>query len=386
MKKIRVAILGAGAIAAAHMDAYLHFPEFCAVTAVCDLFVGKAEKMIAERKLDAKAFASLDELLDQCEVDAVSICLPPDMHCKAAVTALHAGKDVLCEKPMATSLDECDQMIAAAEKNSRILSPICQNRFKTPVQKVYRLLESGVCGKVNLVSVNSLWWRGADYYDLWWRGTWENEGGGCLISHAVHHVDLLQWMVGMPLRVTAVISNAAHENSECEDAAIGILEYPGFLAQITASVVTHGEEQELIFQTDKARLSVPWDPRCETALPNGFPETDAQMLSALTKQYQELPLCEPEGHPAQIGNFLRASLGLEPIAVTAQEGRNTIELITAMYASACTRSTVSLPLDPGNAFYTKQGIIANMPRFHEKTRSVDNFAPSRITLGRDVGK
>ena len=133
-------------------------------------------------------------------------------------------------------------MMEAAGKNSRILSPICQNRFKTPVQKVYRLLESGVCGKVNLVSVNSLWWRGADYYDLWWRGTWENEGGGCLISHAVHHVDLLQWMVGMPLRVTAVISNAAHENSECEDAAIGILEYPGFLAQITASVVTHGEE------------------------------------------------------------------------------------------------------------------------------------------------
>lgn len=385
-KPIRIAVLGAGAIAATHLDAYLTFQDICEVTALCDLFVEKAEQMVKDRGISARVFRTLEEALAGAEFDAVSICLPPDVHCEAAVAALTAGKHVLCEKPMAASLEECDRMIAAAKANHRLLSVVCQNRFKTPMQKVKQLIATQAAGPVRFATVESLWWRGANYYDIWWRGTWEKESGGCTTSHAVHHLDLLQWMLGMPKRVTAVIANVAHDNSECEDLGLAILEYGDKIAQVTASLVSHGEEQAMTFQCEKARLSIPWAPAANKALPNGFPEEDAQALEAIRSAYaglEELPL---ENHPAQLRNFLRAIRGEEALAIDGEEGRKTIELIMAIYRAAVTGQPVELPLQKEDPFYRKAGMNAMMPRFHQKTRSVENFTTSKISFSRDVGK
>ena len=385
-RPIKVAILGAGGIAAIHIDGYLQFPELCQITAVCDLFTDKAQKLIDDYKLSASAYKTLDEVLDKADVDAVSICLPPETHCDAAVKALSAGRHVLCEKPMAASLEECDQMIAAAKESGKLLSVVCQNRFKTPMQKVKTLIDTEAAGKVLFATVNSLWWRGQNYYDIWWRGTWEKEGGGCVTSHAVHHLDLLQWMIGMPRRVTAVIANVAHGNSECEDVGMAILEYGDKVAQITASVVSHGEEQEIIFQCEKGRLMIPWDPMANKAMPNGFPETDDDALQALKEAYSGLKELAIQDHPAQIHNFLKAIGGEEPLMIDGYEGRKTLELIIAIYQAACTHQPVKLPLDADSPFYRKESMNALMPHFHEKTKSIDNFTTSKITLPRDVGK
>jgi predicted dehydrogenase len=287
---------------------------------------------------------------------------------------------------MATSLAECDAMIGAARSAGKILSPVAQNRFKTPNARVKAMLDSGVGGKVLYTTVNSLWWRGGNYYDIWWRGTWEKECGGCFTSHAVHHLDLLLWMLGKPERVTAVTANVGHDNSECEDLGVAVLEYPGMLAQVSASLVTHDEEQEMIFQTERGRLSVPWKTAAAKALPNGFPEADPEGKNLLQRHYEKLPELKTEGHPAQIGNFLAAVAGTEPSLVIAEEGRNAIELIMAIYRSSVTRTTVSLPIAPDDPFYRRETMTAAMPRFHQKTRSVENFATSDITLGRDVGR
>ena len=383
---IRIAVLGAGAIAATHLDAYLSFPELCQVSAVCDLFVEKAEQMVKERGLNARVFRTLEEALAGAEFDAVSICLPPDAHCETAVAALNAGKHVLCEKPMAASLEECDKMIEAARERGKLLSVVCQNRFKTPMQKVKQLIDAQAAGPVRFATIDSLWWRGANYYDIWWRGTWEKESGGCTTSHAVHHLDLLQWMLGMPKRVTAVIANVAHDNSECEDLGLAILEYGDKIAQVTASLVSHGEEQSMTFQCEKARLSIPWAPAANKALPNGFPQEDAEALEAIQQAYQSLQELPLENHPAQLKNFLRAIRGEEPLAIDGEEGRKTIELIMAIYRSAAMGQPVQLPLRKGDPFYRKASMNAIMPRFHQKTRSVDNFSTSKITFSRDVGK
>ena len=152
----------------------------------------------------------------------VSVCLPPSAHCEAAIHALNHGCHVLVEKPMASSLEECDKMIRAAGENNRLLSVVCQNRFKTPMERVHRMLEEGTGGRVTHAIVNSLWWRGENYYDLWWRGTWESECGGSFTSHSVHHIDLLQWMMGMPESVMACMRNVGHHNSELELSLIHI--------------------------------------------------------------------------------------------------------------------------------------------------------------------
>jgi predicted dehydrogenase len=384
---IGIAILGSGAIAAVHADAYSDYPDICEIRAVCDLYAEKAQGLINKKGLvHAKAYTGIDDILTRDDIQGISICLPPNAHAEAAVKALRAGKHVLVEKPMAVSIAECDDMIRAADEQGCILSVVAQNRFKTPNNRVKIMLAEGCAGRVLHGVINSLWWRGQNYYDIWWRGTWEGEGGGCVTSHAVHHLDLLLWMIGKPERVTAVITNAGHDNSECEDLGIAIFEYPGMLVQMTASLVTHDEEQELIFQAERGRLSVPWKTASARALPNGFPENDAAFMAGLQARYDAIPALVVEGHRAQIGNFLRAVKGEEKPAVSGRDGRDAVELIMAIYKAAATRLPVSLPIARNDIFYQRDTMTQAMPHFHKKERSVENFTISEITLGRDVGK
>jgi len=384
---IGVGIIGSGAIAQVHASAFKEFGDRCEVRAVCDLFVDKAQDLIEKNGFkNAKAYKEIDELLSLKGIDVISICLPPSTHAEASIKALDAGKHVLVEKPMATSLAECDAMIAAAEKSGKVLSPVAQNRFKTPNYRVKTMLKEGKAGKVLYAAINSLWWRGTNYHDIWWRGTWDNECGGCVTSQAVHHLDLTLWMLGRPDQVTAIITNVAHDNSECEDLGIAILEYPGMLAQFTASIVNHDELQELVFQTERGRLSVPWSTAASKALPNGFPQEDSETKESLQKLYESIPALKIEGHPAQVQNFLSAIEGKESLAITGNDGRASLELIMAIYKSAQTRQTVKLPIANNDVFYSKESWTKAMTRFHQKTRSVENFATSEITLGRNVGR
>ena len=95
---------------------------------------------------------------------------------------------------------------------------------------------------------------------------------------------------------------------------------------------------------------------------------------------------EHEGHDGQIANFLAAIEGREPLLVNGHQGRQTLELITAIYQSGHLSRRVKLPLGKDEPFYTRDGILRHARHFHEKTRSVENFANNEITLGRDVGR
>lgn len=381
-----IIIIGTGAIARVHIEAYKEMGN-CHIACLCDLFVDKAEKMIEEMGLaGAVAFKDYKQALKMVDADIVSVCLPPGMHAQVAIDALEAGKHVLVEKPMATSLEECDQMIEAGKQSGKLLSIVCQNRFKTPMMKMKSLLDSGVIGPVRYANVNSYWWRGQSYYDLWWRGTWEKESGGCTTAHATHHLDLTQWLLGMPTEVTAVITNMVHTNSECEDLSMAIFRYPDKMAQLTATLLMHGEEQSMVFSGDKARVSIPWSVQANKELDNGFPVEDGETKQVVENFYEALAEVDLEGHPGQIRNFIRAIEGTEPLLVTGEEGRKTIELIMAIYKSSVTKAPVELPLAKDDVFYTKAGFVSQMPRFFEKKRSVENFATETISLGRDVGK
>jgi predicted dehydrogenase len=387
MIMLGTAIFGSGAIGAVHAGAYLRHNTRCEVRAVCDVFPEKAQALIDKKELkNAAAYKEMDEVLARKDIDAVSVCLPPGIHAEAVIKALKAGKHVLCEKPMAASLEECDAMIRAAEESGRFLSVMANFRFKTPFRKVKQLLSEGIAGRVLHAVVNSLWWRGASYYDLWWRGTWKSEAGGCLINHAVHHLDVLLWMLGRPDRVTSLIANTAHDNSECEDLAVAILEYPGMLAQVTASLLAHDEEQEMVFQAEKARLSIPWKTAASKALPNGFPEENTEVKTMMQSRYDALPSLVFEAHAGQTENLLKAINGEERLFVTGQDGRAALELIMAIYKSAVERKSVSLPLEPSDPFYQQETMLKAVPHFNEKKRSIDNFSSSDISLGRDYGK
>ncbi len=384
---IDVAILGAGAISDSHLQAYQKFHDRCRVVALADLDPDKAAAKAARYGLEAAVFPDGAALLRGAEFDLASVCLPPFEHASATVALLRAGKHVLVEKPMATCLQECDAMLEAARASGKLLSVVAQNRFKTPVSKLRRVLESGLIGPVRHAQADSFWWRGGSYYDLWWRGTWEKEGGGCTMNHAVHHIDLFQWMMGLPSSLQAVTANLSHENSEVEDFSTAVLSYAdGRIGQITASLLHHGEEQQLVFQGERAQVAVPWQVKAARQKENGFPEDNASLLQEIQSFYDQLPPVPLEGHEGQIANVLAAIEGREPLLIDGLEGRKTIELITAVYLSGHLGSRVALPLPPDALFYTRDGILQHARRFHQKTRSVQNFAHNEITLGRNYGQ
>ena len=140
---LKVAILGIGAISTSHIEAYQKFGDQCQIVALVDLFPEKARAKARQFDLDVKIYQDIAELIRNTDFDLASICLPPFAHANAAIDLLNAGKHVLTEKPMAPSLEECDQMLVAAKANDRLLSVVAQNRFKTPTMKLKQLLELG---------------------------------------------------------------------------------------------------------------------------------------------------------------------------------------------------------------------------------------------------
>lgn len=377
---IQVAIWGAGNIAKTHIDGFLMQPERCKVVAVINHHAEKAQRLIEEKGLDAVACETLAEALEKVHLDMVSICLPPAQHMEATVEAAEHGLHILVEKPMANSLEECDRMIAAAREHNVLLSSVCQLRFTNRAHKLRQLLKSGECGKLNYAIANSMWWRGQQYHDLSWRGTWAMEGGGVLMIQAIHDFDLLQYMIGMPKQLTAVMTNVDHSNSQCEDVVTAALEYDGMYAQFSAAQVAHGEKREMDFYTELGRLSIPWKPASSKAMPNGFPEPNSEGVEKLEALYASVPALECEEHAGQILNVLKAIAGEEELISDGCEGRKVIELITAVYESATLHRTVTLPLQKTDPFYTVAGKTALLPHFHEKKRSSDFMAEGKITL------
>ena len=382
---IRIAIVGTGNIANAHVQAYLQFPERCHIAYLVDIVPEKARRMREKYGLDAEVMDDHQALLPLQDIDLVDVCTPPYVHAQISINCLRSGKNVVCEKPMAASLEECDQMLRARDESGKRLSIIAQNRFRQPIRNLKALLDSGLAGPVRCAQVDSFWWRGHCYYDLWWRGTWEKEGGGCTLNHAVHHIDMLLWMMGLPQRVTSVLANTAHDNAEVEDLSVSILQYPGALAQLTASVVHHGEEQQLVFQCEKAKLAAPFSCYASLSMGNGFPQRNEALEKEIADFAAALPPIRYEGHTGQLENILTVLEQNAPVAIGGEDGRRTIELITAVYKSGATGETVSLPLAADDPFYTVEGLMARMPHFHEKTASAADLE-GEITLGSSYTK
>lgn len=387
-----VAIIGTGNISGSHISGLKQFPDRCKIAALVDIYPGKAENTKIKYDLkEAKVFDSHEKMLESgLKIDLVHICTPPSSHAEIAVNCMNAGINVLVEKPMAPSLRECDAMLEAERKNGVTMACIAQNRFRNSIYKLKKMADSGLAGKIRCAHVNSLWWRGHCYYDLWWRGTWEKEGGGPTLNHAVHHIDMINWIQGgLPVEVTSLLANVMHDNSEAEDLSFAALRYAdGSVAEVTSSVIHHGEEQGIVLQCEKAKLAAPWSCVAETSLENGFPVSghNKALMEELNAAYDAIETLKYEGHTGEIENVLTALENDTKPFITGIDGRKTVELITAIYKAGFQKKTVTLPITKEDEYYTIDGILKNATYFYEKTASVENFVSDDITLGNYVGK
>jgi len=372
---LNVGIIGTGNISGAHLAAYLAFPDDVQVVGLADIAPAKAEAKRAEHELThATVYDDAAAMLAAEDLDLVSIATPPGTHCELTIQALEAGVHVIVEKPMAPSLEECDRMLEAQRRSGKILSVIAQNRFRDDMAQLKAVLDSGKVGRIAHARIASEWWRGHSYYDLWWRGTWASEGGGSTLNHAIHHIDISLWLLGRPQAVAAMITNAGHDNAEVEDLSVAILQYERGLAELTSSVVHHGEQQEIVVQGEHARVSQPWRAVAEIARPNGFPETggNAELVAELDGLVAELAPLEHTGHTGQLADVIAAVQGGHAPLVDGEDGKRAIELVTAIYAAAIERRTIDLPISPEDPFYRSGTLVERAPRFFAKTASVDS--------------
>lgn len=241
MKLLNFAIIGCGRIAQRHAE---HIQNNGKLLAVCDIIQERADELAG--KYGAKSYTAYQSLIeDNPRLDVVTICTPNGLHAEHSIAALKAGFHVLCEKPMALSVQDCGDMINAAERANRRLFIVKQNRFNPPVAAVKKILEEGRLGNIYSVQLNCFWNRNNAYYENSWKGTKELDGG-TLYTQFSHFIDLLYWLVGDVKEVSSFIHNYHHEGIiEFEDTGVAALKfYNGAIGSINYTVNSFEKNME----------------------------------------------------------------------------------------------------------------------------------------------
>ncbi|MEH7112933.1 Gfo/Idh/MocA family oxidoreductase [Neobacillus niacini] len=264
MMTLKVAVIGCGSIAK-----HRHLPEYHAhsgveITAVCDIVRTRANEMA--EKYNAKAYTSYEVLFANEKIDAVSVCLPNALHAPVSIAALNAGCHVLCEKPMATSREEADQMIDAAHTHNKKLMIAHNQRFVPSHVRARQLIENGEVGKI--YSFRTTFGHGgpegwsADGKDSWFFKK-EQAFIGAMGDLGVHKADLLRYLLGVEfVEVASFVETSAKENTDVDDNAVFILKTEnGIIGTLAASwAYTASEDNSTVIYGEKAILRLEDDP------------------------------------------------------------------------------------------------------------------------------
>lgn len=156
-------------------------------------------------------------------VGAVLILAPPNVHLPIAEAAFTAGKHVLCEKPLETTFTRGERLVAAGRRANKRLGIMLQMRFRPASQRLKQILRDSELGKVQAAAMSVPWWRPQSYYDEPGRGTRARDGGGLLITQAIHTLDLFRWFVGISKVEAAQVCTTAVHQMETEDYAAALV-------------------------------------------------------------------------------------------------------------------------------------------------------------------
>lgn len=206
--KVRVAVVGLGWSGMQHLKGYTADPQ-SEVIAVCDLDKARVDKIAARRKIP-NTYTNHLEMLENKDIDAVSVCLPNFLHAPISIDALNAGKHVLCEKPPARSASEAKAMADAALRNDKTLMYALVQRFDRSTQRLKQLIQEGKLGDVYLGKAGYVRRRGIPIGEASWFVDRERAGGGSLIDIGVHALDCIWWLMNSPRPMEVMGTSYSH--------------------------------------------------------------------------------------------------------------------------------------------------------------------------------
>ncbi|MFL5266457.1 MAG: Gfo/Idh/MocA family protein [Stellaceae bacterium] len=344
----KVAIVGCG-IGRAHIAGYRSHPDKFSVSALCDVDHKRLAAVGNEFSIVRRA-GSIDDVLCMEDVDIVDICTPPALHVALTLAALEAGKEVVCEKPLAGSLADLDRIVAAEKSAVGRVMPVFQYRFGNGLQKAKRIIDLGFAGKPYRATVETAWKRNREYYETPWRGRRETELGGVLLTHAIHSHDLLTYLMGPVASVFARVTTRVNP-VEVEDCAVASLVLQsGALASLAATLGSHKEISRLRLCFEHVTFE-----SCEKPYAAGdepwqiipaSPEAADRIAEALS-DYRSVP----SGFEGLLSAYHSALMTGAALPVALADARQSLELVTALYHSAATGTVVNLPIGPAHPHY-----------------------------------
>jgi predicted dehydrogenase len=344
VKKLKVGLIGTGGIArSSHIPGFLSIPDECELVWVCDV---NPEALSAAKALVPWARASHDyhDVLNDPEIDAVSVTTPNAFHKQPTIDALAAGKHVLCEKPLALNATEAREMCLAARRAGKILMVALQLRFAGPALFMRRYIDSGRMGEIYYARAQALRRRGVPGWGVFIDK--EKQGGGPLIDIGAHILDLTLFLMGHPKPLTAsggawdklgkdpniVNPWGEYDRSKftVEDTAVGLVRFEnGAVVVIETSFMANIKDE--IFRTELLGTK-------SGALVKGWGDNPVEIYTEQDRQLFDLtPRNLPEvesAHTAEIQAFVRAVLGGEPSPVPGEHGLVLNAIFDALYLSA----------------------------------------------------
>ena len=301
---INVAVLGVG-FGRSHLAAFRNLKDKFTVSAVVAQNPMRAESIRQEGD-SFEVLNDIDEALEDPEIDVIDICLPPDMHSSVTKQALKAGKHVICEKPLAMSVSEVDEIRQIALTTNRKVYPVFQFRWEPSVLQLRRDVESGLTGQLQVATLETHWSRGPEYYNIPWHSTC-----GAVLNHAIHNHDILTYIAGKVAKVSAFTTTRIN-SIETEDCASIIFEMSS--GAVATSSVTLGAAN------DKTRIKFVFEKLTREL--NIQPSTDS------LKEFMNSVALDLTDYESQ--------------AVTLEDGAYSISLADAIYRSAHNREWIYL--------------------------------------------
>ncbi len=356
-----ISIAGCSKVAHLHARAIQNIPN-ATLTGVWNRTFQRASDFATQ--YSTEVYHDVGEMVSANSSDLVIVCTAHPYHKEPAIEAAKAGANVLVEKPLASDLNDCDEIINACNQNRVRLGVISQRRWYEPAIRVKNAIVSGRIGKPVLAEITMLGWRDREYYNSdSWRGTWEDEGGGVLVNQSPHQLDLMLWYMGEIDEVYGIWKNLNHPYIEVDDTALAIVKFRnGAVGNILVSnsqkpglygkVHIHGENGASVgVQTDggamfiagKTGVAEPpvndiWTVPGEENSLKGWNKSDTEIFNN----------CDPTVCyiQYQIEDYLEAIENSRQPLVNGYDGRRTVELFTAIYRSTRDNSPVTFPLIP----------------------------------------
>ena len=333
---MNVGIIGTGAIAGMHARAYKNIGF--TVRACTNVTRDKGRKFAADH--GAEFVERYEDLCRHPDVDFVDVCTFPSLRLDVVRACAASRKPVQVQKPIATRLDAAREMVETARAGGILLSVVSQHRFDRASLFLSAAIRAGRLGRLLQCDTYVKWWRSDEYYARPVKGTWDVEGGGALITQAIHQVDLLLWFAGPVRELFAMWQLGAAHKIESEDLVSAVLRYEngatGVIQAATAlwpgyseRVEIHGTKGSAIITGDQLTT---WDVKDDS----GDPPPLASGVASGASDPMAISVESFERQFLDFGDAIRH--GRQPL-VDGEEGYRALALVDAIYRS-CRGGTV----------------------------------------------